>query len=228
MGWVWSAVILSLLVCGLLTLTSPLALAEPFIDMYGGFSRTESAQVTVSIREGIFDPTASASRTVEFDPSFILGVRGGYWFERIPWVGLALDLSSFKAVGKDVEIEVIPVSALLMLRWPFLTSNEFPKGRIQPYVGIGAGLVFSRISADFTPDVPRKVDAQGDDSGLDFRSGLGWHFNESVGIFTEYRFTRIASEAREDQPDLCFFCPTRTIKTTFETSHFIAGVSLRF
>ncbi len=35
------------------------------------------------------------------------GVRSGYWFEAVPWVGLAGDLSHFEAKGDDVRFRVM-------------------------------------------------------------------------------------------------------------------------
>jgi hypothetical protein len=63
--------------------------------------------------------------------------------------GLAADVSYF-APDDDTggpEYDVIPVSPLLMLRAPISTSEEFPNGRVQPFLGVGPG-IFVAI-ADF-------------------------------------------------------------------------------
>jgi hypothetical protein len=84
------------------------------------------------------------------------GGRLGYWFEKLPWLGLGLDIAYFapnistQSVDTNVKLggvatnigsvpfdrvklDVTDVSFDLMLRWPGLVaSSQFPKGRPAP------------------------------------------------------------------------------------------------
>ncbi len=229
------------LLLGWLTAMPTQVSAEYFIDVYGGVASTASADVSVSVREStgralcfLFcspeTKTHKATQKVDFDSSFTIGGRLGYWAESYPWLGGAIDGSSFQADGDNVEISVSTVSLLLMVRWPFLlTSPEIPKGRLQPYVGVGPGFFFADMSADFRPTVSKKVDASARGVGLDVRAGLAWKFHPHVAIFGEYRFTGVSLNQNTDCKTL--FCPkpnNRIEETTLTTNHVLAGLSFRF
>lgn len=227
----------ALLMLGLPTMVPTVVSAEGFIDLYGGVASTQDADVSVEERSPFFAP-AEVSRNVDFDTSITFGGRLGYWSESVPWLGVALDVSTFRAEGKDVDIAVFPVSALLMVRWPLLTSEEFPKGQLQPYVGVGPGLFISDFEVDFRPTVAEKVSEWivDVDVGLDARAGLAWQIHRHFALFGEYRFTHVNLEFEEEGclTFACAFVPLateatkRTAETTLDTHHFLIGVSFRF
>ena len=92
------------------------AQAEGFLDLYGGVAPARSADVTVTEFAPFFAAPATAQRNVRFGASSTFGARAGGWIS--PWFGLALDVSSVRASGSDLDVGGIPVSALLMFRWP--------------------------------------------------------------------------------------------------------------
>ncbi len=209
--------------------------AEGFIDFYAGVASTQDTDVSLEEFSPFFVP-ARVSRSVDLGSSLTLGGRIGYWFGGTPSVGVALDVSSFQADGGNVDITLIPVSTLLMLRWPLLTSDDFPKGRLQPYVGIGPGLFISNFEADFRPAVAEEVSEWILDIGLDVRAGLAWQFYRHLALFGEYRFTYVELDF-EQGGCLTFACALtpfasdatrRTAEATLNTHHFLMGVSFRF
>jgi opacity protein-like surface antigen len=86
---------------------------------------------------------------------------------------------------------VVPISALLMLRSPFLKSDEFPKGQLQPYVGIGPSFFVANGSLDSPSPGIDAVHQGRTDFGFDVRAGLAWQINKNFAIFSEYRFTDV-------------------------------------
>jgi hypothetical protein len=118
---------------------------------------------------------------VDFDTSATFGIRGGYWFEPVPWVGVAGDLSTFTADGDEAKFHLIPVSILVMLRLPLLTTDEPPGGRLHPYLGLGPSLVYQKATVDYRPEVDRKVKLSSVEIGFDARLGLGWQFHPAGG-----------------------------------------------
>lgn len=175
-----------------------LASAEWFGDLYLGAAWTRSHNVGITVPPGevpveegpyaevvpVPEPPTEPTRA-DFKTGLVLGGRVGRWFESSPMIGLALDVSYFRPNANGVDLEVIPISALLMLR-----GNA--KGAVQPYLGAGPGLFITRASADLGEGV-RFSDTVAD-LGLDARAGIAWKATPKVGVFTEYRFTHVKTE----------------------------------
>ncbi len=216
----------------LLIVTPIIASAEWFVDLYGGeaLSNDADAEVALSYSPGLgFVRTTTHSERVEFDPSFTLGGRVGYWFDILPYVGLSLDLSYFKAEDKHADINAIPLSLLLMLRYPLFKSEKFPHGRIQPYGAVGPGFFYSHARLDFRPNLPEKISGDSYEVGLDIRAGLSWQLHKHWAIFGEYRYTDF--KINFTNSDFLFGLLAGTeesVKTKLKTNHFLLGISYRF
>jgi opacity protein-like surface antigen len=206
------------------------ALAEGFIDIYGGGAMSETADVETSISSsGLgFVTTNTHSQRVDFDSSFTVGGRVGYWFDVFPYVGFSLDLSYFRAEGKNADIQVIPLSLLLMLRYPLFKSEKFRNGRIQPYAAIGPGLFYSHAKADFRPDLTEKISGDSYKIGLDVRAGLAWQFHKHLALFGEYRYTDFSIDLKQSDILYGLAGTKETMKTQLATNHFLIGLSYRF
>jgi opacity protein-like surface antigen len=210
---------------------------EPFLDFYGGVAETQSARVTAQHRDcsgdallrSLCSSWTKATTTVDFETAGTFGLRAGYWFERAPWLGLAGDVSFFEAEGQDARFKVVPVSLLLMLRLPLLTTEDIPKGRLQPYFGVGPSFFHQDASVDFRPQVDKKVSISSWGIGVDTRVGLAWQVHRHVALFTEYRFTHLPVSAN-DETDLfgLHAAATKRLDATLNTHHLLAGISFRF
>ena len=70
----------------------------------------------------------------------------GYWFEDIPWLGIASEAPLLRLDEKNQDISIDedtnldPLSGFLLLR--------YPNGRLQPFVGIGPTLFISDLRSD--------------------------------------------------------------------------------
>jgi opacity protein-like surface antigen len=185
------------------------ARGEAFIEGRVGGAFTEDNDVEVSV------PGASIDFSTEYDESITGGGRFGYWFESLPWLGLAVDVSYFAPDDDtaNADYDVIPVSPLLMLRAPLATSEEFRNGRIQPFLGVGPGIFVS--SADFS--------GAGDDDttevGADVHAGLNFQVTRMVSIFGEYRYTYVEPE---------FHVLGVDIEPELSTHHIALGMGFHF
>jgi hypothetical protein len=139
-----------------------------------------------------------------------VGIRGGYWLDSVPWLGFAFDLSYFNP-EEDVsllplKLDVFPISALLMLRYPLLKSAAYPRGRLQPYAGVGPSAFVTTAKLELRKDVgaPGNFSDTTVNPGLDVRGGVKFRFvgQDSPGgmaIFLEYRFTHFEpSDFKDD------------------------------
>src|SRR5574337_888002 len=162
-------------------------LAEPFIDAEIGGAVTDNANVDVT-SSGF----GSASAENDFETSFEAGARGGYWFDEIPWLGVAGTVSYFEPnvrvpgvteFGRS-DVSEFPITAQVMVRALLAQSPEFPYGQIQPYFGVGPGMFITHLHDDDTHFSDSSADI-----GVDVRAGMYIMVTSRIGVFGEYRFT---------------------------------------
>jgi hypothetical protein len=167
------------------------ARAEGFIDLYAGAAFNADSDVALEAGAGFVDE-------VEWDNSFAPGGRGGYWVDALPWLGFALDVSYFEAEqsvdpteDSILELTSIPISALVMARYPLLVSDEFPHGQFYPYAAIGPAHFLTEMTADLgKAGFSERFKDSKTDVGLDLRLGAKLHHPvKSWGAFVEYRLT---------------------------------------
>jgi opacity protein-like surface antigen len=238
--------LLQVAVCALLSIgiwTS--AEAEWYVDVYGGASITQKANVT-NISSFPADLTL---HDIDFATSGTVGGRAGYWFDSLPWFGVGLDVFQFWPDIKQQQnvpisgtVAGIPVTGttnlnsldvsvtaialdVIRLRAQLAQSPAFPHGQLQPYFSVGPALFIARFedTTNFAPS--NQLDAN---TFIGVKVGVGASFliTQNMGLFGEYRFTHFRGEAelRDVTPP-----PTReTLKADFNTHHFIAGLTVRW
>jgi opacity protein-like surface antigen len=216
------------------------ARAELAIDIFGGLSWTKSTDVAVSGIDGTNVSVSGVVSDVEVDPGFTVGLRIGYWFESLPFLGLGVDAFYFSL---PVPAQTVPTTATftgsihgkpitstgsgqirlpsidlpsagfspqLMLRWPLFTSNDMPKGRLQPYVGVGPAWAV-------TIDTDKAALVLG---GL-VRGGLSFQLFRHLSLFAEYRYSWFPNFELTESRGLHF-------QTDLETHNAVGGISIRF
>jgi opacity protein-like surface antigen len=189
-----------------------------FVDLYLGGVMPEDGDVHG--KASPFGVIINDSAKADYDNTYIVGGRGGFWLPDTAWVGAAVDVSYFELEAEGTETKVLPVSALVMLR--------YPGDSLQPYIGIGAGVFFTDTRVDIQLSGENKnFSDTAVDLGLDARAGLAWRLFRRFAIFGEYRFTyfegnyddRVSSAGTETEVK---------IDTKNYVHHFIVGVSYRF
>ena len=221
----------TILLLSWLLLAPVLACAEFFADLYGGATLPGHAETSHTQTE----PTAAnLTRQLDFGAGPALGLRGGYWFAGHPWLGVAGDLSYLSLSAEGTSISAVPISLLLMLRWPLLASAEHPTGKLQPYIGFGPSFVAGNSSIDVAP-LTKTQDGSFSALGADARAGLLWNFHRHIGVFGEYRFTYFNAGTSDEQcpppPQPCRAVPpdaiaVHTTDTSLTTHQVLIG--LRF
>ena len=191
------------IVCVLTVVIAPPANAEFMSAFSAGYNVTTDEELTINT--GTIDEYLTQ---YDFDNSFIIGYRIGYWLESVPAMGFAIDASYFRpepdfafiyrgrnnpppdpdpsdpviSVREEGKLDIIPITLNLMFRIPLGIDEIYPNGRYQPYVAIGPGLFLSWIDTQNIDD----SDAQ---FGWDARVGFNYMVAHNIGIFAEYRYT---------------------------------------
>jgi opacity protein-like surface antigen len=208
-GFSWAAI-------SLLVITS-LASAEPYFGLYGGvaFPRQNNLKYgDFDLTVGETSSTVQGDVTrgsQSFDTSGVLGGKFGYFLEPLPFLGFELDV--FNVFGPDFAgdngVNAGPLGSQLRLntgnqislnttavmldavwRFPLLRSQEFPQGRLQPYIGGGGGWVHAQMSMDNRP-VGGSVDDSADAWGAQGIAGLKYFFSPNVALYTEYKYVHM-------------------------------------
>jgi opacity protein-like surface antigen len=209
--------------------------AEWFADLYLGGAFTQTGDIDVGLSGVGVSPVTISLKDVAFDNSVEVGGRAGYWFETLSFLGLGLDVFHFRpdvssqtvratllgmpgtVTLDDIDIRLIGITLDLMLRWPFLKSGDFPKGRLQPYTSLGPAIFITKTK-------PAGLESDTDTSlGLKVGAGAIFLITTNIGIFGEYRFTHVS-------PEFKFTTAGTVSKPEFDinTHHLIVGASFRF
>ena len=126
----------------------------------------------------------------------------------------------------DVDVDLFPISLLLMLRTKLFTGPFGPRLGVQPYVGLGLGLFLSWVDDALTIGIGGIEESVEDTSfhpGLDTPAGLRFHLTRSLALFAEYRFTYYEPDFDDD-----LFGDSTEIESEFATHHAIAGLGFQF
>ncbi len=230
--------------CLLMSVGATSARAEFVVDLYGGLAKIKDSDVQVRETNvpqlGLGSATSHILKTEgKFKDSFTVGGRVTYWMQRFPWLGTGFDLSYFEADAKNgkVEIPVYGFSVLVMVRYPLFSNEQFSRGRLQPYLGVGPQFAFGKVKAEFEENgFKRKIEESEGAFGVDVRTGLLWKLDQHWGIFTEYRFTYLNYNSEDSDNFFCIGykkdCPESIKLEDFEakltTHHFLMGISFRF
>ncbi|WNG32484.1 hypothetical protein F0U61_01820 [Archangium violaceum] len=89
-------------------------------------------------------------------------------------------------------------------------------GRLQPYVGAGAGLVIPHVEAAIGDASVSEYQVHG--PAFQVLGGVAWPFASRFAVSGEYRFTHTS---------VTVDVPGGTLGTTLDTHHLMAGPSLR-
>ena len=227
-------------------LAAPVAArAEGFFDLYLGVGFPQNSDIDTDADDPIVEADIAYTDDVDWDTTESFGMRGGYWFEfeeiGPSFLGIGLDLSFYRAFEDsnfaELEVWATPLTPLLMLRAPLGYSENFPGGRVQPYIAVGPGFTLAFAEADLSEIPPSQdiafedFDAVGFGVGFDGRAGLAIQLSRHFALFGEYRYTYVEPHF-EDEIDVASapfsFETDVEIEPDLETHHVVFGASFRF
>lgn len=200
-----------------------------YLAFYGGQAGTAKGKATATITYDTWFGSSGSTETrdIDLESSLTFGGRWGNWFRQYPNTGLALDVSFVQADTDTVNTTALPVSLLLFQRFPVMTSETHPHGKLQPYFGIGFSLLFADIEVDFTPVIDEPVEGLASGLGLDLRLGVAWEFARKKRFFVEYRYLNSNLEIK-DEPDWTtnlFMDTLKTANVDFVSNQILFGIA---
>ena len=217
---------------GLVLLSPCAAVAEPYVAGYVGVARTEDKDLRTELELNDVPFVNGRARDLTFDSSVVFGGKAGYFFERALLggnVGAELDVyhfepdfgaqtvrftGTFGGVSGDIStrlqsanIDVTAVTLNLLYRFRLLSEPQYPRGRLQPYVGVGAGAFIARLETrTSTFDANKEITDTDVRPGFQALGGARFFLMRSIALFAEYKFVQ-----------------TETFAFTFKESGTISG-----
>ena len=216
--------------------------AEWYLDAYTGAVWTANTDLTVTSSLG----TTTTYHGLDIHNDWTAGGRGGYWVnkEKMDWLGFGLDVFFFhlktppeQQVGVTSTGGSTTVNAhwslpawgigfdVLRLRLPLLRDEQFVHGRVQPYLAAGPA-VFITYAGQNTFVQPGGQHSTDVSLGAKVDAGATVMVTKRIGAFAQYRFTHFTTEL--DYQNSTPAPAVETFKTTYDSHHVIAGLSLNF
>ncbi|MCL6622945.1 MAG: outer membrane beta-barrel protein [Syntrophobacterales bacterium] len=154
------------------------------------------------------------------DPALVVGGKIGYWFSRegllsldypdwLKYFGFEIQLDwhnldwgrqnvTIEPIGLNIPLEndgyMITLAFLLMGRYGFMPDQEVPFGRLQPYIGVGPAVIFTRTHLNIGRDY-KSTEA---DLGLAVETGLRYMIRKNISVHAAFRYRFVKVHADVD------------------------------
>lgn len=202
---------------------------EFFIGAFAGASMLPDSDWTYEIGGQNY-----RTRNLSLDPGVTGGLKLGYFLESLPYFGIeaegsigyqkqpAQNLSLDRPLGGST-VGRLPGQTFLVWtmafhfvgRYGFYQDREVPFGRLQPYIGIGPGLVMIYGEDDSAKNF-----------SLELEAGLRYMFTKNLGGFLEYKFSKQWSVELESQVLSNFMA--RKAVFDFDRHQVVVGLAYHF
>ncbi len=171
-----------------------------------------------------------------------MGVRVGYFLQRKPWMGVAVDFLHFKVfaeVDQSLRVQgttnaVQPMSDIVQrydigngvnfIPFSFIVrarthrSERFPHGRIQPYAGVGLGPTLLYTQSVVNGKL-RSGPYEFGNPGLQVLGGVQLLVSRRWDLFAEYKYTYTEANGSID---------SGSSRTRLNSNHFTLGGGVHF
>ena len=162
------------------------------------------------------------SLTAQVRDSAVFGGKFSYWFDFFPFVGAELDISTFspditvpsQPLGQTrftigpvdqngrpagtafkFNLSVLDIGMNVLGRYPLLQGPEFPRGRLQPYLGVGPALFVTSIEDTRPTSDPNSLGSKSlAFGGFHVLAGVKFFLLKQLALFAEYKFTHFTAD----------------------------------
>jgi len=168
---------------------------------FGGFAGVSLVNTANWSFEPIRSPAGlelqTAAKNVSTDPGPVGGIKVGYFFDSIPYLGFEGEGSIASNNRPQQQVTVKPpisngpvlteaqgnliwtMALHIMGRYGFLQDKEVPFGRLQPYIGIGPGLAMLYFQNDSAKNF-----------SLDTEVGVRYYFTKNLAALIEFKYIK--------------------------------------
>ena len=233
-------------------LSPALARAEPYVAGYVGAAFTDDKDLRTELELNGTPFVNGRARDLSFDTSVVFGAKAGYFFERdllggnagveldvyhfepdlgaqtVRFTGLFAGFNGdFETRLQSADVEVTAVALNLLYRFRLLPGPQHPRGRLQPYAGVGAGAFIARLATQTSPfDTNKDISDTDVRPGVQALGGVRYFLTRSIALFAEYKFvhTDTFSFSFKESGTISGFPATETARDRANiTSHLFYG-----
>jgi opacity protein-like surface antigen len=181
---------------------APLAQAETYVGLYGGYALVQDSDFEVNGQ--------TLTEDAEFDSGALVGGKIGYWMKTLPWVAAEVNIwNNWTSLptgksGGDYDLDLLNFSGSLLLQYLVNPLRLYAGGGV---VGCWADL---------------SVHTMGEDSlnvGAMAQAGAEWEIVPHWGVFAEYRYVYLPLEFDAGGSEMEFDA---------DSNQFLGGVNFRF
>lgn len=224
---VYWAVILGLFISSIMGQASAADHAETYVALYGGLTIPQPFQEVI----GLGSLSAVKLSNLELARSAIYGAKLGFFLPgRDRWLGVETE---FFYTNPHIRQQNITFSGpgvgclgglpppcpenfdgghVRIATWAVNWILRYPGERFQPYIGVGPGIFWGRMSGV-------ELGTGSDTSlGLNALGGVRFFLFKRLAVFGEYKYNRVTFD----------FGGTASIHTLYQPHHFVGGLSLHF
>ena len=172
---------------------------EFYFGAFGGVSLVNSANWSWEPIQGPswLDQIQTAEKNVKTNPGPVGGVKAGYFFDSIPYLGLegqgsiATDyrprqevtfkpsFSPFPVYSEEQGNLIWTMALYITGRYGFLQDKEVPFGRLQPYAGIGPGVTVLYFQNDSCKNF-----------SMNGKAGVRYYFTPNIVGLVEFQYIK--------------------------------------
>ena len=193
---------------------------HPYIGLYGGLTSPERLQEV----RGTGDLSAVKLTDLALARSAIFGGKLGLFPSPKSWLGIETEFFYTNPHIKQQDITfsgAVPTTTtnfagahVRVATWALNLIARYPGERVQPYVGVGPGIFWGRMSG------PVAELGTGSDTslGLNALGGVRLLLTQRLAVFGEYKYNRVTFD----------FGGTAALHTLYQAHHFVGGLSLLF
>ena len=220
-------VIVGLFLASLMGEAAAADLPKTYVALYGGIT------IPQSLKEGrvLNVPTEVTLSDLDLAGSAIGGAKLGMFLPgRLGWFGLETEFFytnphikeqdiGFTAGGVPLGTFNFPGAHVRVATWAVNAIVRFSGSRFQPYIGVGPGVFWGRISGNDVNAAGNNFGTGSDTSiGLNALAGARFFVTKQLALFAEYKYNRATFD----------FGGTATLHTLYQAQHFVGGLSLHF
>jgi opacity protein-like surface antigen len=191
-------------------------MAEPYLGGYVGTALTEDTDLRTELELNGVPFVNGRARDLSFDSSVVFGGKAGYFFDKDVFggnVGAELDVYHFEPnFGAQIvrftgtfagvpgessprlqsaNIDVTAVTVNFLYRYRLLSGSRYARGRLQPYVGVGAGAFIATLETRTSAfDANKHISDTDVRPGIQALGGARFLLTPNVALFAEYKFVQ--------------------------------------